>query len=128
MSKQRCCPACRWFHLPASSHPPGLPRLPPCPPPPLGPSQLLVFTWRSGQIKDKAATLYDDRRGPLGLAAVIVAALSLIFFVALADFIHLLRHHGDAPPAPAPPPTAVPPAAALLGGGGGGTAAAQSWS
>lgn len=72
--------------------------------------QLLVFIWRGGQIKDKAATLYDDRRGPLGLAGIIVAALSLIFLVAFADLIHLLRHHGDAP-APAPGP-----ASALAGG------------
>ncbi|KAL4436324.1 hypothetical protein ABPG77_009886, partial [Micractinium sp. CCAP 211/92] len=71
---------------------------------------LLVFIWRGGQIKDKAATLYDDRRGPLGLAGIIVAALSLIFLVAFADLIHLLRHHGDAPtPAPGP-------ASALAGG------------
>lgn len=102
--------------LPACSsslaHPPA-PAAPPC----RALLQLLVFTWRSGQIKDKAATLYDDRRGPLGLAAIIVVALSLIFCVALADFIHLVRHHGDAP-APAPAPAAPPPAASLLGGVG----------
>lgn len=74
------------------------------PAPPAAP-QLLVFIWRGGQIRDKAATLYDDRRGPLGLAGIIVAALSLIFLVAFADLIHLLRHHGDVPaPAPGPAP------------------------
>lgn len=73
---------------------------------PLPAAQLLVFIWRGGQIKDKAATLYDDRRGPLGLAAIIVTALSLIFLVAFADLVRLLRHHGDAP-APAPGPAAA---------------------
>lgn len=53
--------------------------------------QLLVYTWRSEQIKDKSASLYDDRRGPLGLAGIIVAALSLIFLVALADFVKVRR-------------------------------------
>ncbi|PSC71737.1 VTC domain-containing [Micractinium conductrix] len=83
---------------------------------------LLVFIWRGGQILDKSATLYDDRRGPLGLAAVIVCALSLIFMVAFADLISLIRHHGDAPPAPAPPP----PAALQLGGGAAATADAAA--
>ena len=98
-------------------------RLPPLPThPPTHPWQLLVFIWRGGQILDKSATLYDDRRGPLGLAAVIVCALSLIFMVAFADLISLIRHHGDAPPAPAPPP----PAALQLGGGAAATADAAA--
>jgi hypothetical protein len=69
--------------------------------------------WRTEQIRDKSATLYDDRRGPLGLAAVIVAALSLIFGAALLDFIQVWRHHGDAPP-PAPA-AALDDAAAAAG-------------
>lgn len=108
-------------------------RLPPFP----LPLQLLVFVWRSGQIKDKSSSLYDDRRGPLGLAGIIIAALSLIFVVALADFVKFVRHHGDAPPSPPSPPAAAAAAAVgqaaeaaaqalggLLSGGGGGAAAA----
>lgn len=74
--------------------------------------QLLLYVWRTGQIRDKSATLYDDRRGPLGLAAVIVVALSLIFLVSLADLISTIEHHGDAPPAPGPAGPAAPTAAA----------------
>lgn len=100
------------------------------------PLQLLVFVWRSGQIKDKSSSLYDDRRGPLGLAGIIIAALSLIFVVALADFVRFVRHHGDAPPSPPSPPAAAAAAVGqaaeaatqalggLLSGGGGGAAAA----
>ncbi|EFN52611.1 hypothetical protein CHLNCDRAFT_58814 [Chlorella variabilis] len=73
---------------------------------------LLLYVWRTGQIRDKSATLYDDRRGPLGLAAVIVVALSLIFLVSLADLISTIEHHGDAPPAPGPAGPAAPTAAA----------------
>ncbi len=95
-----------------------------------------MFVWRSGQIKDKSSSLYDDRRGPLGLAGIIIAAMSVIFVVALADFINLIWHHGDAPPSPPSPPTAAAAAAVgqaaevaaqavggLLSGGGGAAAA-----
>jgi hypothetical protein len=73
--------------------------------------QLLVFIWRGQQIADKSQTLYDDRRGPLGLAGVIVAALSLIFLVSLVDLVSTIKHHGEAP---SPPPAAAPGPAASI--------------
>lgn len=82
---------------------------------------LLVFLWRGTHIRDKSASLYDDRRGPLGLAVLIVTALSLIFLVAFADLVSLIRHHGD--PAPAPP---SPGPAALQRVGQAAAAAARS--
>jgi hypothetical protein len=80
--------------------------------------QLLVFVWRGSQIRDKSSNLYDDRRGPLGLAAVIVVALSLIFCVSLADTIYTIKHHSD-PPAPPPGNAAAmqAPAAAAAAAG-----------
>ncbi|KAL4855568.1 Vacuolar transporter chaperone 4 [Chlorella vulgaris] len=79
---------------------------------------LLVFVWRGSQIRDKSSNLYDDRRGPLGLAAVIVVALSLIFCVSLADTIYTIKHHSD-PPAPPPGNAAAmqAPAAAAAAAG-----------
>ena len=65
-----------------------------------------MFIWRGQQIADKSQTLYDDRRGPLGLAGVIVAALSLIFLVSLIDLVTTIKHHADPP---APPPSAAAP-------------------
>lgn len=95
------------------------------------PLQLLVFMWRGEQIRDKSATLYDDRRGPLGLAATVVAALSLIFLVSLADLIHTIAHRNDPPPpgpapAPAPAPAADAAAGVLRAGVGAAAAAARS--
>lgn len=56
---------------------------------------LLVFHWRAQAIRNKDFLYYDDRRGPLALTIVVVAALTVIFFIALFDFIDTLVD-GDA--------------------------------
>jgi SPX domain protein involved in polyphosphate accumulation/uncharacterized membrane protein YidH (DUF202 family) len=71
---------------------------------------LFVFVWRSRAIARKQVGYIDDRYGPLGLAAVVVAALSAILLVSLIDLVHTL-----APP-PGPPPPPPPPASTRLAG------------
>ena len=61
---------------------------------------LFVFVWRSRAISRKQVGYIDDRYGPLGLAAVVVTALSAILVVSLLDAV--------APP-PGPPPPGPPP-------------------
>lgn len=76
----------------------------------------MVFFWRSGEIRGAERAYIDDRRGPLALTAVIVTALSMIFLVAFADLMSMVRHHEDGPPPPAAAPGMLADqAAALLG-------------
>ena len=52
----------------------------------------------------------DDRFGPLGLAGVVVLALTAILIISVVDFIEQMRK--GTPPSGAPPPLSAP--AALL--------------
>jgi len=56
---------------------------------------LTVFIWRSKAIAKKQVGYIDDRFGPLGLAVVVVLALSAIFVISITDFVLQLRvsHH-----------------------------------
>jgi uncharacterized membrane protein YidH (DUF202 family) len=67
---------------------------------------LAVFVWRSKAIGRRQVGYIDDRRGPLGLAAVVITALTSILIVSLVDA-------AKAPPAPAPPAPAPPPHVSL---------------
>eukprot|EP00887_Chlorella_sp_A99_P007158 scaffold2.g7158.t1 len=73
---------------------------------------LMVFVWRSGEIRDKALSYIDDRRGPLALTAVIVTALSMIWLVAFVDLVAAIHHSGGAGP-PSPPPAQADPTSLL---------------
>ena len=64
---------------------------------------MMVFLWRNSQIALKQASYIDDRRGPLLLAAVVVASLGAIFVVSCVDLYDQITGEG-APPAPAPAP------------------------
>ena len=67
----------------------------------------VVFLWRNSQIALKQASYIDDRRGPLLLAALVVGALSGIFFVSVLDFLDQIKHWPK-PPVPVPSPPLVP--------------------
>lgn len=62
----------------------------------------VVFLWRNSQIAMKQASYIDDRRGPLLLAGLVVAALSTIFLVSVVDMIDQMGG-GDVPPPPPMP-------------------------
>jgi SPX domain protein involved in polyphosphate accumulation/uncharacterized membrane protein YidH (DUF202 family) len=69
----------------------------------------VVFLWRNSQIALKQANYIDDRRGPLLLAALVVGALSGIFFVSVLDFLDQIKHWPKPPvPVPVPSPPLVP--------------------
>ncbi len=51
---------------------------------------LLTFVWRSHLIQRKTVGQFDDRVGPIGLCATVVAALSAIMILSLMDFAQLL--------------------------------------
>lgn len=63
---------------------------------------LLVYHWRAQAIQGKEFSYYDDRRGPLALAGVLVAALSFIFVIGLMDFVKALMHGPNDPPSGSP--------------------------
>jgi uncharacterized membrane protein YidH (DUF202 family) len=63
---------------------------------------LLVYHWRAQAIQEKEFSYYDDRRGPLALAGVLVAALTFIFVVGLIDFVKSLMHGPPDPPSGSP--------------------------
>jgi SPX domain protein involved in polyphosphate accumulation/uncharacterized membrane protein YidH (DUF202 family) len=66
---------------------------------------LVVYTWRADAIRARTAVYYDDRRGPLALAAGVVAALGAILVLSAVDLAAGLRHQGQhVPRAPPPPP------------------------
>lgn len=56
---------------------------------------LLVFYWRSQAIRNKTGLYYDDRRGPLALTIVVVAALASIFLISLVDLVGNIMHKDD---------------------------------
>ena len=74
---------------------------------------LFVFVWRSRAISRKQIGYIDDRYGPLGLAAVVVTALTAILIVSLVDSMHGGAGGGADPPAPPPPPPPSSLSAAL---------------
>ena len=45
----------------------------------------------------------DDRFGPLGLAAVVVLALTAILIISIVDFVEQMKHSKGPPPAPPAP-------------------------
>lgn len=66
---------------------------------------LLVFLWRNSQIAMKQASYIDDRRGPLLLATLVVAALGCIFIASCMDLYDQIASGGSpAAPTPAPGP------------------------
>ena len=72
---------------------------------------LLLFIWRSNELRDQTTNKFiDDRRGPLALAGIVVAALGAIFLVGFVDLVQLLEERGELPPSPSPsPPPLGPP-------------------
>lgn len=50
----------------------------------------------------------DDRFGPLGLAAVVVLALTAILIISIVDFAEQLKRKEPHPASPAGPPLGVP--------------------
>ena len=66
---------------------------------------LVVFLWRNSQIAMKQASYIDDRRGPLLLATLVVAALSCIFIASCVDLFDQIasgKGNSHSPSAPAP--------------------------
>ncbi|CAL8471696.1 g11238 [Coccomyxa elongata] len=62
---------------------------------------LTVFIWRARAIAKKQVGYIDDRFGPLGLAAVVVLALTAILIISVIDFVEQMK--GDKGPPPGPP-------------------------
>lgn len=54
---------------------------------------LTVFIWRSKAISKKQVGYIDDPRGPLGLAGVVVLALTAILILEILDFVAALKAH-----------------------------------
>ncbi|KAA6417636.1 MAG: vacuolar transport chaperone [Trebouxia sp. A1-2] len=54
---------------------------------------LTVFIWRSKAISKKQVGYIDDPRGPLGLAGVVVLALTAILILEVLDFVAALKAH-----------------------------------
>lgn len=54
---------------------------------------LTVFIWRSKAISKKQVGYIDDPRGPLGLAGVVVLALTAILILEVLDFVDALKAH-----------------------------------
>jgi uncharacterized membrane protein YidH (DUF202 family) len=63
---------------------------------------LVVFAWRNSQIALKQASYIDDRRGPLLLVTMVVAALGSIFVISLVDFVESFSGGGGGAPGPGP--------------------------
>ncbi len=68
---------------------------------------LYVFIWRASNIAKKRAVLFDDRVGPLALCGCVVAALTAITLLSLADFFELLADTNANTPPPPPPALAA---------------------
>jgi nitrogen fixation-related uncharacterized protein len=83
----------------------------------------VVFLWRNSQIALKQASYIDDRRGPLLLSGVVVAALGAIFIVSGTDLYDQL--HPQLPPSPAPSPELTSLALGRQAGLGG--SASSAW-
>eukprot|EP00879_Flechtneria_rotunda_P032077 GHRR01035229.1.p1 GENE.GHRR01035229.1~~GHRR01035229.1.p1 ORF type:complete len:471 (+),score=154.83 GHRR01035229.1:612-2024(+) len=78
---------------------------------------IFVFNWRAQMIARKRPQHFDDRVGPLGLCAAVVAALAAILVVSFVDFIDFINNSGSDGPSPAPGPSPPAPTPALMGAG-----------
>ncbi|KAF8057149.1 VTC4 [Scenedesmus sp. PABB004] len=77
---------------------------------------IFIFKWRSDMIAKKRPQHFDDRLGPLGLCAAVVAALFAILVVSFVDFLEFIEASKAGPspaPGPAPAPAPAPSPAAL---------------
>jgi uncharacterized membrane protein YidH (DUF202 family) len=52
---------------------------------------LVVYVWRAKAITRKQVGYIDDPRGPLGLAAVVITALSAILILSIVDFVDSMK-------------------------------------
>ncbi|EIE21857.1 hypothetical protein COCSUDRAFT_47964 [Coccomyxa subellipsoidea C-169] len=69
---------------------------------------LTVFIWRARAISKKQVGHIDDRFGPLGLAGVVVLALSAILIISIVDFVQQMQSKTGPPPAPPAPTDPLP--------------------
>lgn len=62
---------------------------------------MVVFLWRNSRIAMRQAAYIDDRRGPLLLSTLVVAALGAIFILSSVDLYDQIKEGTPAPPPPA---------------------------